>query len=160
MKDIIKYLNKRLKHDKKKLLTYKIIDISFSIIIALLNISSIIIAAIALSIIVSHGQTNGDDELQRNSSYISVILLCVFMIILFFLNIGIAIYRSNTKMSTYKKVHESLEYLEIKYANGLISEENLIKFIDYMYTEAKSFKKLVILEVIQDEITSPSGGKK
>ncbi|MHA3796175.1 hypothetical protein [Mycoplasma sp. Z463D] len=155
MQEILNNLNKKLAKDKKRLKLYKLLDDLFSLIIAFLNIAAIVLASIALSILSK--QEPNSERPEDIDSYLNVIALASFIIISFFLNLFIAVYRYNTHCDLYKKINSTISYLQVKYNANEISTETMVNIIDALWAQASTRKKIIIAEVLKSELTN--GGK-
>ncbi|MHA3802023.1 hypothetical protein [Mycoplasma sp. VS30B] len=155
MQEILNNLNKKLAKDKKRLKLYKLLDDLFSLIIAFLNIAAIVLASIALSILSK--QEPNSEKPEDIDSYLNVIALASFIIISFFLNLFIAVYRYNTHCDLYKKINSTISYLQVKYNANEISTETMENIIDALWAQASTRKKIIIAEVLKSELTN--GGK-
>ncbi|MFV8499473.1 hypothetical protein ACNQ1M_00030 [Mycoplasma sp. VS424B] len=155
MQEIIKNLTKKLEKDKRRLRRYKMLDDLFSVLIAFLNIAAIVLASLALSILSK--ETPNKQSQDDYKSYINVVVLASFIIISFFLNLFIAIYRYNTHSDLYKKIYTTISYLQVKYNANEISTETMDNIIDALWKQASTRKKIIIAEVLKSELTN--GGK-
>ncbi|SJZ61693.1 hypothetical protein [Mycoplasmopsis verecunda] len=152
MREILEFLNKKVQKDKKKLKLYKLLDDMFSLLIAILNISAIVLASIALSIL-SKEKPNNVQNTGLNS-YWNIVILATFIILSFFLNLFIAVYRYNTHSTLYKKIYNTISYLQIKYNAGQISSETMEQILDALWKQATTRKKIVIGAVLKSELTN------
>ncbi|WLP85794.1 hypothetical protein [Mycoplasma seminis] len=156
MNQVIEILKNKLKKDEKRLKRYKLLDDIFSVLIALLNISAIVLASIVLSKLIKIDNKPNTTDRVNYESYLLVALLASFIIISFFLNLFIAIYRYNTHSDLYKKIYNTICYIQIKYDNGQISQQAMNNIIDALFQQASTRKKIVIAEVLKNELTTGS----
>ncbi|QDF64748.1 hypothetical protein [Mycoplasma nasistruthionis] len=153
MNSVIKHLQEKLNQDSKKLRLYRFLDSLVSLVIACLNISTVAIASVALYKLVDLNKDN-----SISVSFILILLLTIFIIFSFFLNLFLAIYRFNTKNALYKKIYNTINYLQLKYQANQITDQELETVLETLWNEISKKKKLVIKDIIRQELQS--GGKK
>ncbi|VEU70392.1 hypothetical protein [Mycoplasmopsis glycophila] len=152
---LIKALNKKVQNDNLKLKLCKISDALISALIAVINISIITIAIITLVKLINYRNIHKNEV--DNSSFVILVVLTVLILTSFFITIVLAIYKHNTRQNEYKKIYNTLRYLEVKYDSGEIDENQLNKYVNQLWEKANSKTKIVITQIIKDQITS--GGK-
>ncbi|WP_029512508.1 hypothetical protein [Mycoplasmopsis iners] len=147
MRLIIENLKNKIEKDKKKLKTFNVFDRLLSILITLLNIGVIAIAIYTLVLLF-----NLRKEGQSDSVFYIIFALVLFMVISFFLNVFLEIYKQNTRLNEYKKIKNTLYYLSVKYKNQIISAEDLEFFVNILWEKANSKKKILIKDIIKDHL--------
>lgn len=152
MNTILKTINKKLKKDQTKLRIYKLLDRLISFIIAVLNISVLFIAIYALIKLVRINTTEADNMKDIKFSFYLILVFVIFIICSFILTIALEVYKNNSRYQEYKKVYNTMEHLLVKEAQGLISEEELIITIDALWEKASTKRKIVIKQIVQNQL--------
>ncbi|QNM93913.1 hypothetical protein H9M94_01410 [Mycoplasma sp. Pen4] len=162
IKSIINKLDEKMSKDKKTLKIYNWVDNIFSILIMLLNIATIAIAITALVILVELRNNNIDipksssekiSDKFISSAFDLVVALTVFILLSFCLNISLAIWKANSKQNLYKKISNTLNYIQYKYEAGLISDEQLEQLLEVIANKSKIKSKIVILDIVKNELS-------
>ncbi|RIV16319.1 hypothetical protein [Mycoplasmopsis gallopavonis] len=158
MNKLIKALNKKIISDRRKLKIYKILDTLISISIAAFNLSIIIVAIITLITLIRYKNRHSEiaNQISQNSFW-TLVALTSLIIIAFIITIVLAIYKYNSRQNEYKKIYNTLRYLQIKHDAGEINDEKLNEFVNKLWIKATTKTKLTVSKIIKDQITS--GGK-
>lgn len=101
---ILETLQKRLNSDKRKLKFYEFLDRFIGLFITFINIVILIIASLALDKLTSDSEFNKNNLFSQNTSLLLLIAFTIVLIVSFFLNIVIEIYKINQRYDEYKKV--------------------------------------------------------
>ncbi|SYV93062.1 Uncharacterised protein, partial [Mycoplasmopsis synoviae] len=123
---ILETLQKRLNSDKRKLKFYEFLDRFIGLFITFINIVILIIASLALDKLTSDSEFNKNNLFSQNTSLLLLIAFTIVLIVSFFLNIVIEIYKINQRYDEYKKVSNTFSYLIVKYRTKFINEKDLI----------------------------------
>ncbi|MCR8612922.1 MAG: hypothetical protein NC236_00345 [Mycoplasma sp.] len=148
-KDIDSFVRKKKKELKRKWKQNKIIWIVISILVALANISIIIISSITLKKVL--------DDYEANKSVGKTIAILAggvsfVSILTFILSLIISIYRGYMKSNIYKEAKESIQYEWIKYnsKSNKLNEKQFRSIIDSIERKTRkkkkgdSFKKILV----------------
>ncbi|WP_406614580.1 hypothetical protein ACJA23_01360 [Mycoplasma corogypsi] len=154
MKEVTKYLNKLLNKEKFRWKLYKILDIIFSTLILLMNLTTISLAIYTLVILVDKQQHSGK---SFDFSIYILVTLVVLILLSFILTITLAIYKQNTRQNEYNKIYNTLKHLEIKYYANKFDRETFEKYLNMLWENSKHKRKLVITKIIASELKK--GGK-
>ncbi|MGZ9763417.1 hypothetical protein ACXYRP_03965 [Mycoplasma sp. 5912] len=146
---ILEKLKQKYDIDKRSLRIYSIVDSLLSSIISLLSIASISVAIYALVALVHKG--NEDKKVFESTSYILLMVLVVFIIFSFILTLTLIIYKYFDRSAKYKKIVNTLKYLDLKYHSNQISKADLEVIIDKLWEKATKKKKVGIGKILKAE---------
>ncbi|WP_426461556.1 hypothetical protein [Mycoplasma hafezii] len=152
MNKLIQALEKKIASDKKKLKIYRFVDTFTSILIAILNISIIALAIRTLVLLVEASNKNKQDK--DIFSFTILIILSVLILSSFLITITLTIYKYNSRQQEYKKLSNTIKYLEMKYEAGELTDEQLDELADKILAKASKKTKLIITKAIKDQITT------
>ncbi|MFA7732866.1 hypothetical protein ABC468_00565 [Mycoplasmopsis synoviae] len=141
---ILETLQKRLNSDKKKLKFYEFLDRFIGLFITFINIVILIIASLALDKLTSDSEFNKNNLFSQNTSLLLLIAFTIVLIVSFFLNIVIEIYKINQRYDEYKKVSNTFSYLIVKYRTKFINEKDLIAQTNKLWEKASKKTKIQI----------------
>ncbi|QNM93733.1 hypothetical protein H9M94_00440 [Mycoplasma sp. Pen4] len=155
MDKIFKFLQHKIKVDERKFLTYRILDWLFSIIIGILNISTISLAIYTLVELINYRDNNTiQDSKPFYASFYMLITLVILIITSFTLTITLAIYKQNTRQSDYRRIYNTLKYIQNKHDAKQINDETFEQFVDRLWQRASVKNKLIIKDIITEHFTS------
>ncbi|WP_027120507.1 hypothetical protein [Mycoplasmopsis lipofaciens] len=121
---LLNYLDKTSKKLSKKIRVETVLQIIFTTMVILLNISIIVLSSIAIKLGVNEIK-KGVSSNQQNI-YITV-AVAAFTIALFVLAIIQSIFKSKAKTYNYKKMFESIQYVTTLYVNDADFNEDKYK---------------------------------
>ncbi|UWV84380.1 hypothetical protein [Mycoplasmopsis felis] len=147
---ILEKLQKKKERDKKTLKLYSILDAIISTIVSFLSIASISTAIYVLVILVQLSNKNPD--VLTSVSFVLLLVLIIFILLSFILTIVLSIMKHNDKTVKYKRILNTIKYLEIKHNSNLITDKDLDTIIDTLWEKGTKKQKLAISEIIKSEL--------
>lgn len=152
MQNILNAINDKIVKDRKKLKKYKLVDKLISLSIAILNITAVVLAFIALIKILNIIKLENSYEWYQKTSLVLILCLVIMIIIGFVLTIIIEIYKYNARTNEYKKYLETIKDLYVKHSSGIIGDEELNEFIDLLWKNANQRHKIIVANVVKEQL--------
>ncbi|TDV24360.1 hypothetical protein BCF59_0322 [Mycoplasmopsis mustelae] len=147
---IIERLQQKKKQDERTLKIYSIIDTIISSIISFFTIASISLATYILYKLVQI--SNKYKDVLNSTSFILLLFLVVFIIISFFITVALSIYKYFDRTVQYKKIMNTIQYLDIKYNSRLISKKDLEAIVDTLWEKANKKRKMALSKILKTEL--------
>lgn len=152
MQNILNVISEKIDKDKKKLKRYKLVDKFISLSIAILNITAVVLAFIALVKILNIIKLENSSQWYQKTSLVLILCLAIMIIFGFILTIIIEIYKYNARTNEYKKYLTTIKDLYVKHSSGLISDEELNEFIDILWRSANQKRKIIVADVVKQQL--------